>query len=277
MGKTEVISCILTAHQPQHIVAKIGAKNFGEGIVNISTYLICIMIMRIQSNLLIFISLLIVLLFIFPSQAFGQKTDQELLDIVIDREFKDITLIYVLDSIRQDYEIPIVFEVADSGYTGGNPVDLNTYDIDLEAGKLSDVLDSIIRQRPNYKWEIIDGVVNFTPITNRNPLIEKLFNTQIQSFSLKSYTFSNEIDRKLEVIPEVAELLKLNDTTINNIYNFSFIVGASYPKHEVNLTLSNVTFKELLNNIAKRSPANFWLVHLKTLEIEGKTKKILYL
>ncbi len=192
--------------------------------------------MRFQSNLRIFISLFIALLFIFPSQLFGQKTTQELLDIVIDREFKDITLIYVLDSIRQDCKIPIVFEVADSGYTAGNPIDLNTFDINLKAGKLSDVLDSIIKQRPNYKWEIIDGVVNFVPVKNRNPLIEKLFNTQIKSFSLKSYTFSSEIDRQLEVIPEVAELLKLNNTTVNDIYFISTLRGATYPKIEVNLT-----------------------------------------
>ena len=233
--------------------------------------------MRFQSNLFIFIALFTALLFIFPSQSFGQKINQELLDIVIDRKFKDITLIYVLDSIRQDYKIPIVFEVADSGYKSGNPIDLNTFDINLEAGKLSDVLDAIIKQRPNYKWEIIDGVVNFVPIKNRNPFIEELFNTQIKSFSLKSYTFSNEIDRKLEVTPEVAELLKLNKTTVNNIYDVSIMLGATYPEIEVNLTLSNITFKEILNNIAKKSPANFWIVHLQTLEIKGKTKRILYL
>lgn len=233
--------------------------------------------MRFQLKLLIFIPLIITLSFVFPSQSFGQKTTQELLDIVIDREFKDMTLLYVLDSIRQDYGIPIVFEVADSGYTLGNPIDLNTFDINLKAGKLSDVLDSIIRQRPNYKCEIIDGVVNFVPIKNRNPLIEKLFNTQIKSFSLKSYTFPSEIDRKLEVIPEVTELLKLNNTSVNNIYNVSIIVGATYPEIEVNLTVSNITFKELLNNIAKKSQANFWIVHLSTLEIKGNTKKILYL
>lgn len=233
--------------------------------------------MRFQSNLLIFTSLFIALLFILPLQSFGQKTNQELLDTVISKEFKDITLIYVLDSIRQDYGIPIVFEVADSGYISGNPIDLNTFDINLEAGKLSDVLDSIIKQKPSYKWEIVDGVVNFVPIKNRNPFIEKLLNTQIKSFSLKNYTFSNEIDRQLEVIPEVAELLKHNNITVNDIYFVSFRLGANYPEIEGNLTLSNVTFKELLNGIVKKSHANFRIVSLKTLEIKGKTKRILYL
>jgi hypothetical protein len=213
----------------------------------------------------------------FPPPSFGQKSNQELLDIVIDREFNNITLIYVLDSIRQDYKIPIVFEVADSGYITGNPIDLNTYDINLKAGKLSEVLDSIIKQRPNYKWEFTDGVVNIVPVKNRSPLIEKLFNTQIKSFSLKSYTFSSDIDRQLEVIPEVAELLKLNNTTVNDIYDISIMRGATYSKIEVNLTLSNITFKQLLNNIAKKSQTKFWLIHLKTLEIKGKTKQILYL
>ena len=235
------------------------------------------MIMNFQSNRIISILLFIALLFILPVQLFGQYKTQEILDIQINRNFENITLIYVLDSIRQDYRIPIVFEVADSGYIAGNPIDLNTYDIHLKAGKLRDVLDSIIKQRPNYKWEITDGVINFIPVKNRNPFIEKLFNTRIKSVSLKSYTFDSEIDRQLEVIPEVAELLKLNNTTVNDIYEISIIVGATYPKIEVNLDLSDVTFRELLNNIAKKSGANFWLVHLKTSENNGKTMKILYL
>lgn len=233
--------------------------------------------MKSQSNLRNFIVLLAAVLFVFSFQSFGQKTNQEILDIVIDRDFKDITLLYVLDSIRQQYDIPIVFEVADSGYTMGNPIDLNTYDINLKAGKLSNILDSIIKQRPDYKWEVVDGVVNFIPIKNRNPFIEKLFNTKVKSFSLKSYTFSNEIDRKLEAIPEVAELLKLNKVTVNNIYFMSVMVGATYPEIEVNLNLSNVTFKEILDSIAKKCDANFWLVHLKTEQIKDKTKRILYL
>lgn len=233
--------------------------------------------MKIRLNLRSFLPLFIAFLFVLPAQSFGQRTNQEILDIVIKEEFKNTTLMYVLDSTRQTYKIPIIFEVADSGLIRETLVDLNTEDININAGKFSDVLDSIIKQKPNYKWEIVDGVVNFTPIKNRNPFIEKLFNSQINTFSVESFTFFSEIDQKLEEIPEVAELLKLNEIKVNNIYDYAGFRGATHPKYEVNLAWSNVTFKKIVNDLAKKTPNDFWFIYLSTIEIKGKTKQILYL
>jgi hypothetical protein len=213
---------------------------------------------------------------LFSSQSFGQNNTQNLLNKEIDSEFENTTLLYVLDSIRQTYKLSILFEVADSGYISGNPIDLNKYDINIKRGKLKDVLDSIIKQRPNYKWEIIDGVINFVPISNRNPLIEKLLNTQIKSFSLNSYTFISEVDDKLAELPEIVLFLKLNNIELNKFYDVSVSSGSKFVKNIVDLSQSNTTFKELLNNIVKKSPNSFRIVHIKTFEDEGKTKKILY-
>jgi hypothetical protein len=222
-------------------------------------------------------SVLAMLLFLVPARTFGQAASQDLLNRFIDQRFEKITLLYVLDSIRQKYDVPILFEVADSGFKSGNPVDLNTFDMNIEPGKLNEVLDSIIRQKPNYKWEVIDGVVNFTPTAKRNPLIEKLFDTRIKSFSLKNYIFIDEVDKKLAALPEVKRFLKSSDSKINDIYEWSILGNGPFPENEINLSLSDLTFKALLNQIVRQTPDNFRIVFVKIEEFRGKSHRVIHI
>jgi len=232
-------------------------------------------IMKIQAGRLFMLSGFIILLFLFPAQSFGQTDVHKLLDRKIDFHFEKTTLLYVLDSTRQKYDLPVLFEVADSGYVRGNPVDLNAWDMTIHETSLRGLLDSIVKQRPLYKWEITDGVINFVPIAKRDPFLEKLFNTPVKSFSLKGYTYFSEMDEKLAAIPTVAELLKSHYVELNEIYDFSGI-GRFVPD-EADLSISGTTFKGVLDNIVKKSRRNFIFVHLKTVEYDGKTRKILYI
>ena len=47
------------------------------------------------------------------------------------------------------------------------------------------VIDKIIDQKPEYKWSLIDGVVNFTPERDRDSVIADLLATKISRFTVR--------------------------------------------------------------------------------------------
>ena len=54
--------------------------------------------------------------------------------------------------------------------------------IAVSDAKLREVLDMLVRQEPDYTWEVRDGVVNIMPAGRRDQVIENLLSTAVSSF-----------------------------------------------------------------------------------------------
>ena len=58
------------------------------------------------------------------------------------------------------------------------PFSENLISVDFKDAKLSEVLDCIVKQMANYKWEINDQVVNITPVNGRDLRLKELLERQ---------------------------------------------------------------------------------------------------
>lgn len=123
------------------------------------------------------------------------------------------------------------------------------FTVNAENERLEDVLNTIIGQMDNYKWEINDDVVNIFPIKGRDERYKKLLELNIQNFTLKKGMPIALIRDTLFDLPEFQKFLNENKLfTVPYRHAFS---GDIFRKLDVDLNFSNLTFRDLLNKITK--------------------------
>lgn len=123
------------------------------------------------------------------------------------------------------------------------------FTVNAENEKLEDVLNTVVGQMKNYKWEINDDVVNIFPAQGRDERYKKLLELNVQNFTLKKDWQIFFIRTKLFKLPEFQKFLDENKLFT---YDYrSVFLGDIYRKLDVDLNFSNLTFKELLNKITK--------------------------
>lgn len=125
----------------------------------------------------------------------------------------------------------------------------NRFTINAENEKLEDVLNKIVKQMKNYKWEINEGVVNIFPIRGRNSKFEKLLETKVSKFQLEKNQRISLIRTLLFEMPEFKDFLLKNNLFI--LRNRSGLLEKLFRPIPAELNFSNLTFKELLNKITK--------------------------
>lgn len=123
------------------------------------------------------------------------------------------------------------------------------FTVNAKNEKLEDVLNLIIGQMENYKWEINDEVVNIFPIKGRDERYKKLLELNVQNYKFQKELSIAFIREKLFRLPEFQKFLDENKLfTYDSRYGF---LGDILRKLDVDLNFSNLTFKELLNHITK--------------------------
>lgn len=125
--------------------------------------------------------------------------------------------------------------------------------INAENENLENVLNIIVGQMENYKWEINDGVVNIFPIRGRDQRFEKLMETNIENFTFEKGKTVRIITTNIMKLPEFKKFLDENKLKFNGIRVGSDILMVnSYDKElDTEMNFSNLTFRELLNKITK--------------------------
>lgn len=125
--------------------------------------------------------------------------------------------------------------------------------LDIRNGKLSEVLDRIVDQMANYRWEINDGVVNIFPIRGRDKRFEELLETKIETFNLAAGKTVNDITFRILIMKEFKAWLSKNDLRFNPARTgSSILLKAQYGRTlETELKFSELNFRELLNKITK--------------------------
>ncbi len=201
---------------------------------------------------------------------FGQKKVTELKEKIITIKIDDKPLGNILYYLIVKYDVAIGFEestldINHDDYefitnlpnfipnrpviTSGDPSSTeHRFTINVENGKLEDVLNIVVGQLKNYKWEVNDDIVNIFPIKGRNEKYKKLLELNIEQFTLEKNKPIFLIRNRLLALPEVVDFLQ-NQKTYSSLNRGDFDFTSR--KLPVELNFSNLTFKQLLNKITK--------------------------
>lgn len=128
-----------------------------------------------MKNLLNHLTCIALLVCWIPGLCNGQQVPVLSLDTRVDLHVQNGTIMFTLNQLGEK-GIPIGIEFST---IEKNEPRLN---IDVEKATLLEVLNLIVQQEPTYVWELRDGVINFTPVQNRDVFFEKLLNAPIRSF-----------------------------------------------------------------------------------------------
>lgn len=252
---------------------------------------------RVMKNMPIFITLSCSLVWIAGTYpVWGQHEDPNLEEQRITIKMEKIPLGIVLDYLRETCDIPIGFEQSNldrgqrdyrfsANSPGVSPRRLDIIDgvikvsrqhgfeeplkpitIVAENERLGAILDKIVKQVENYRWEVNDGVVNFIPTKGRDDRFEKLLNLRIKRFTLEKDKTVLDITATIKSLPEFSAFL--------HNYNLRFTGQRSGPtgaleeqygrRISTGMDFSHVTFRDLLNKIVKVKQGA-WILRWKSI------------
>lgn len=125
--------------------------------------------------------------------------------------------------------------------------------VEDEGERLEQVLDQIVGQMENYKWEINDGVVNIFPVKGRDERFEKLMGLNIQRFTFEKGQTVGDITKNILALREFKSFLKENKFFFTGTRQGAvLILKAQYGRAiNVGMDFSDLTFRDLLNKITK--------------------------
>jgi hypothetical protein len=191
----------------------------------------------------------------------GQTDASELLGRKLTVHVSDATLIYVLATLAVDHRIPVGLEKSSAHK------DEKKVNIDVEGATLREVLDSIARQEPAYRWEVIDGVINFTPAHDRHGFVMTLLDTPVSRFAPAKGIDKFQLRNTVLELPEVQSLMASNEIRIDR---FSDYVDrrSIYADDEVDLSISKTNVRSVLNKVIRDSEHKMWVI-----ELTGKNKE----
>lgn len=220
--------------------------------------------------LLKFSFVLLALINFGANYCFSKTTETEITEKIVELHQNNLTLTAALSNLAVHSRIPIGYE-ANIGFSQSDPrADSNQYKLTVHfKGKLKDLLDLIIKQYPDFKWEVRDEVINFIPVNKRDDFIEKFLNTRIDNFTAKPESNFIEIRRSIFALPEIKSLLDAEQVYPRYVDLYSR--GLTQPRGK-ELKVSDMTVRSVLNKSIKENWNNFWFV-----EQNGDSRKSIYL
>lgn len=173
----------------------------------------------------------------------------------------------VLDRNHQHYNFEINAavgqlrqEVSDKEIKPPTPkFDEHLITLNFQEAPVGEVLDAIVKQMENYKWEINNEVINIIPTDGRDPRLVKLMDLNIGEFSLETDEPLELIRPNLMIMPEFKKFLIDND-----LGRHSFVTPTILEMRPIGSArkFSNLKFRELLNEIT-RIKRGGWIVQIK--------------
>lgn len=188
-----------------------------------------------------------------PGSASRQVAEPDILGQRIALHLREETLRSALSALSVEHRVPIGIEYS---LADGNEPKLN---LETERATLKQVLDSIVKQEPLYRWEVVEGVINFVPTRDRDPFIETFLNTRVAHFDPGKWTIIFQVRDAIGDIPEVKRLLKSNHKTIAK-YGDYIKHPSIYTKKDVDLSISDTNVRGVLNRIVRDSEHNGWSI-----------------
>lgn len=192
---------------------------------------------------------LALLAFGLPTLCNAQQPQVLTLDQPIDMHWHKATLKLVLGILSVEKNIPIGIEFS------ANEKDEPKLDIDVKNAPLVEVLNLIVKQEPGYVWEFRDGVINFTPVRDRDSFFKTLLKTPIHTFVSPKGNNKFAIRDALLNLPEIKELIKANGVEAETL---GYPHRPSIYANDVDLSDRSTDFRSLLNKIIRESEHNSW-------------------
>jgi len=158
----------------------------------------------------------------------------------------------ILSKISADYDVPLGFEAATQGE---EPI----LSVMIQGRLLQDVLDDIVKKDPRYEWQIVDGVINVRPKSQRDGLLANVLETRVDVFEIKRDSRLFQVKREILELPHVRALLEQEKVA----YGPDVKLGGEFAKfgQDFSLNVSNVTVREILNRIIRNSDVKYWVVN----------------
>lgn len=192
-----------------------------------------------------------IVMLVCSSQTVAQSKPS-LLNQKIDLHLKNGTLLQVLSTLSVDDRVPIGF-VQTVGHK-----DKHHLNIDLDDTPLHIVLDTVMQQQPEYRWEVRDNVINILP-TKSDQVVENLLGTAVQRFHPPKLPSTSRLRDAVIEMPEVQSFLKANGISASR-YGYFERSPSIYSNPTVDLNISNVDVRGVLNKIIKESEHKMWIV-----------------
>ncbi|MCI0557832.1 MAG: hypothetical protein MN733_05005, partial [Nitrososphaera sp.] len=214
-----------------------------------------LLMFTMRQYLLIALSMFVVLC--CEVHSFGQSDASELLDRKLTIHVSQATLIYVIDTLAVRHGIPVGLEKFSTHK------DEAKIDIDIEEGALREVLDSMVRQEPSYRWQVIDGVINFTPTHDRDGFVATFLDTPVNRFASGKGNDELDIRDRILKLSTVRRLMTSYGMGVDRLWG-----RGVYAENEVDLSISNTNVRGVLNKVIRDSKYKTWVV-----ELTGKNKE----
>lgn len=195
---------------------------------------------------------IVLLAVVCSPRALSQTPAEHLLNTPLTLHFKDETFVYVLSNLSVQHRIPIGLELALV------PKDDAILNINVENAPLKRVLDLIAQQEPDYRWEVTDSVINFSPSRSRDSLLEQLLDTKVSRFAPKKGMDKYELRNAIAELPEVKAFLDSHNLTVFRLGPPTY--RSIYSNEAVDLSISSTNVRGVLNKIIKESEHTSWVL-----------------
>jgi hypothetical protein len=192
-------------------------------------------------------------------KAHAQLGSPEMLDQTIEIHIRNGTFLQALSTLAVTNRIPIGLEPC-LGYR--DEYDLN---IDVSAASLKDILNQIVQQRPDYRWEARDGVIDILPVKSKDELVNRLLDTRIQRFAPKRAFNQFDIRDAIIALPEVQSFLNANMIAASR--DGYFYRSDPHPS-QLDLSSSELELRQVLNKVVRDSQYKMWIVSRSGAKLE---------
>lgn len=207
--------------------------------------------MRKYLTIGVFVFCLVISNSAYASPTRQQDSDEALLNQKIDLHLSKVTMMHALSELSVTHRVPNGIEYS--------AADRNEAKLVLESGSLREILDSIVKQEPLYRWELVNGVINFVPAGERDPFIETLLKTAVANYDPGKWTIKFQLRDAIGDTPEVKKLLESYKMELAKYRDYPYS-DSIYTRKDVDLKMSNATVKEILNRIVKISEHKGWAI-----------------
>jgi hypothetical protein len=190
---------------------------------------------------------------LYPRALSRPTPGQDILARRITLHLSKATMNLALSNLAVQHRVPIGIE---RSLSHSDDEKLN---LDFDAVTLKEVLDSIVEQEPLYRWERVDGVINFVPARERDPFVEAFLNTPVAHFDPGKWNSIFQVRNAIGDIPEVKRMLEANRKTIDK-YGDYVKYPSIYTRDDVDLSISNTTVRGVLNRVIRDSEHTLWSI-----------------
>lgn len=206
--------------------------------------------------------ILLVIVFVCGNHAQKGKTPiNEVKNSLLDLPVKDVriqgeNIHLILSEIAYKYNVPIGLEVS----SNDDLLKDNRIEVDVKDGTIKDLLNSVVRQRTLYIWEVRDNVINVFPKENNRDLsLKSLLESKFKKFLIKKGTSRFGLREAITKSLELKDLLDKNNIIIENeVFTSRDIAMLG---REFSIERSDVSLKSLLNEVIKDSQTKYWIIN----------------